>query len=659
MFPIFLWVKKYKSLENFSIILDDDYDVTLKVEDLEINRIKPKTGRRHLGTPSYTTKKIFGFCLKELKIKKINKNNSKDKFYGKNIDSVKAIVGKNGTGKTSILELLSKFTETSKNLYKNQLEDVSFLIIYKTGEFDNGKENFILEGYTNYYKDKYFKFLKNVHKDTEFINYFAFKMNIDNEFKNLLNEKIASHIGIVRLSLNDKTAKEEIKFFHEESEYRKNRIYKLNLNYKNVGKNKVYDYIRENLLNEKNENYLNFYFSIKIFERDYHLNLIKEIYLNFHEYIINDNVYLIKNKKEMSIKDIILKQCYNNLYQYEIHKEIKNFNTLAEIENFINERYNFYIENISEDKLFDKLLENIESIENQNSLKIKITELCNLLENLEKIGVIDKIDQFSFKISTNKILLENYTKDIRNFLSFYDQMITYEWSNDLFTDEIRNTLTINESGMSEGEKIRLNQFATFFRVVDGEFSKKKYITLLLDESESFLHPEWCRTLLNDYLQQLKKYNNNKEFKLIFATHSPFILGDILSSDIYPLDLENKNTIIKKENFKSFGGNIHNLLKENMFMESTFGKFAETKIKKFIEDITDKNKTYQELVKLSQNILLQEIGEPLIRNRLNTMIDEELKRRKDAEYYEYKISEYKAKIAEYENELKSIEIKKTE
>lgn len=656
MFPIFLWVKKYKSLENFSIILDEDYDVDLKVENLEINRVKPKKGFKHLGTLGYTTKKIFGFCLKELKIKKINRNNSKDRFYGENIDSVKAIVGKNGTGKTSILELLSKFTETNKTLYKDQLEDVSFLIIYKTGEFDNGKENFILEGYTNYYKDEYFKFLKNVPEKTNFINYFSFKMNIDNEYLYCLNK---SQFGVISLRLNEQIDAREIKYIQNVNETKSNHIYKLNLNYKQVAKNKVYEYIRLNSLNEKNQNYLSFKFVIKIFERDYYFSLIKEKYSELNEYIMNDNIYLSKNEKEKSIKNLILGQCYNNLFQYEIYKEIKKLNTLDEIENIINSKYSFYTEKISKDELFDKLLENINDIEDIDLLKSKIIKLCNYLKKLEDKKIISKVSKFNFEINLNNILSNDSEESIRDFLNFYDQEITYEWSNSLSTDEIRSILSVSESGMSEGEKIRLNQFTSCSRALDGEFSEKKYITLLLDEAESFLHPEWCRTLLNDYLEELKKHKNNKEFKLIFATHSPFILGDILSSDIYSLDLENKKTIIKKENLKSFGGNIHNLLKENMFMESTFGKFAETKIKKFIEDITDKNKTYQELVELSQNILLQEIGEPLIRKRLNIMIDEELKRRKDAEYYEYKILEYKAKIAEYENELAIIKNKNFE
>lgn len=659
MFPIFLWVREYKCLKNFSINLDNNYDIALEVKDLVINKIRPKRGRRHLGTSGYIKKSSFGFSLEKLSIIKKDNQNNDEKFYGDNIDSVKAIVGKNGTGKSSILELLSKFTKTNKQFYEDQLEDISFLIIYKTNEFDkDGKEVFILEGYTNYYKDEYFKFLKEIPKETDFINYFSFKMNIENKFLNNLDGKVSTNLGVIRLTLNDQIEKEQIKYIHDENEYRNNQIYKLNLNYKHVAKNKVCEYIRS--LNEKKENYLNFKFSIKIFERNYHLSLINEKYMEFEEYPMNDNIYLSIIKKDETIKNIILSQCYNNLYQYELYNKIKNFSTIEEIENCINSTYDFYTNKVFKDEVFDRLLENIEEIENKDLLKNKIQDLCSYLEILENKKIITKINKFKFEIDLNKIKSDDYIDAIKSFLNFYDQEITYEWSNDLSTDEIRNILVVSEEGMSEGEKIRLNQFTTFFRVLDGEFSEKKYVTLLLDEAESFLHPEWCRTLVNDYLNELIEKYKDKEFKLIFATHSPFILSDLLSKDTFYLEKPNSNEIIvRTDTLKSFGGNIHNLLKENMFMKSTFGEFAKNKIQKFVENIKKENVTFQELEMLSQNILLQEIGEPLIRKRLKVMIDEEINRKKDKDYYEHKILEYKAKIAEYENELKTIEIKKTE
>ena len=42
MFPIFLWVKKYKSLDNFHITLDDAYDIDFKVENDRITNLNIK-----------------------------------------------------------------------------------------------------------------------------------------------------------------------------------------------------------------------------------------------------------------------------------------------------------------------------------------------------------------------------------------------------------------------------------------------------------------------------------------------------------------------------------------------------------------------------------------------------------------------------------------
>ena len=66
-------------------------------------------------------------------------------------------------------------------------------------------------------------------------------------------------------------------------------------------------------------------------------------------------------------------------------------------------------------------------------------------------------------------------------------------------------------------------------ILNGEFKNKKYVTLLFDEVETYLHPEWCRRFLYELIEELGRYEC-KKFKLIFATHSPFLIADVLAKD---------------------------------------------------------------------------------------------------------------------------------
>lgn len=84
MFPIYMWVKEYKGLKDFEITFDNDYLINIKDGVLSI----------------------------EKKLDTMNISN----FYSNNIESINLLIGKNGAGKTSILELLVSTNHKKKNL---------------------------------------------------------------------------------------------------------------------------------------------------------------------------------------------------------------------------------------------------------------------------------------------------------------------------------------------------------------------------------------------------------------------------------------------------------------------------------------------------------------------------------------------------------------
>ena len=606
MFPIFMWVKKYKSLENFQVNFDKSYNIEFEYKE---NRIK----------------KLI-----------INKNIDKipKHFYGRNIDSINIIIGKNGTGKSSILEMMSLFDRVN-GIYKSYVEyPREFLIIYKT----NNEKEFVLEGYHENDDNKYFEFLK-LPKDssTFLINYYTFKMTENYEFIGTNNPNNLKDTGILRIKYDE----EKINFFEKKYSYEEAEQgnYKINTGVDEGNKATIYKYF----INKKNiqsELYQDANIVIEIPELDFYIDKIKNLFKTIKE------IKLFNKLKEEKIKDVIIKNYSNYLFSYKIWKIIENNSFQADEILDIIKSEKIKLEEIKNtEQILEKLLEEIKEYENVKDLSNKIHEILLLLNDVQ-------VSELNFKRKTNvlkKYEIKGTDSRIKKFLEKYDEIVNYPWTNKrLYLSEFEKILNITEEGMSDGERVRVNIFSTIHRFLgeNGELKNKKYVTLLFDEVEMFLHPEWSRTFLNDLLLELKDYTN-KQFKIIFASHSPFLLSDICSEGVIYLEKKAGETVVKEEEIKNFGANIIDLFKNTMFLKSTFGEFATEKIK-WVVDKIDKE-SYTNIKNNPEiNYIIEEIGEKLISNKLKSMIESKLKNKGNAkEYYKNKIEEYQAKIKKIE------------
>ncbi|WP_264550272.1 hypothetical protein [Flavobacterium sp. N2820] len=118
--------------------------------------------------------------------------------------------------------------------------------------------------------------------------------------------------------------------------------------------------------------------------------------------------------------------------------------------------------------------------------------------------------------------------------------------------------------------------------------KYKNISIILDEVEIYYHPEMQRELtfnLLNTLENIKEVGQKgiESIHIIYLTHSPFILSDLTPSNILMLD---EGKIEFKDDFKTFGANIYDLLADSFFLKSFTGKFAELKINETIEWLFD-------------------------------------------------------------------------
>ena len=132
------------------------------------------------------------------------------------------------------------------------------------------------------------------------------------------------------------------------------------------------------------------------------------------------------------------------------------------------------------------------------------------------------------------------------------------------------------------------------------------VILFLDEADLSLHPEWQRMFvatLAEFLPQL--YQNPdypgtdsgcRDIQIILTTHSPLMLGDFPSASVLYLkkDKDGYVTVESNSALQPFGQNLYTLLKDGFYLQNgTIGALAQKKIKSVLEDI-------QEIKELAQD-----------------------------------------------------------
>lgn len=115
-----------------------------------------------------------------------------------------------------------------------------------------------------------------------------------------------------------------------------------------------------------------------------------------------------------------------------------------------------------------------------------------------------------------------------------------------------------------------------------------HINIIFDEAELYFHPEYQRQFIKKILRLVNcgiiDRRRIRSLNLIMATHSPYLLSDIPNSNILFLQ-KDMNT----ERKKTFAANIYDMLKSSFFMKTCIGDFASSKIKSILKIYHEENK----------------------------------------------------------------------
>ncbi|RGN00745.1 AAA family ATPase [Fusobacterium mortiferum] len=527
-------------------------------------------------------------CLKRIKNKekKLPQN-----FFGKDIENINCFIGKNGAGKTLLVKSIL-------GVYRHFLKEKNIIILKKfISVFEENNELYVLRGTKNI-KIELENFIL-IDEEKDFKKYFDLKYiyyttNLSTTFPLSINT------NIINLSLREQLNK----FLEKKS-------------------NKLF-------LDTDPENF---------FEK-YYQNIFQDI-LNF---IINEEI-LIESIPDKSFKEklISIKEkgeicCILNIESFSTeNKFLEKIVSFSNSETLKKDMIIFKIiweylsrwlfSNIKQKIIKEEIILELVERPLKRELKNWIVEMINIL--------ISKIN--SYKIKKRAVLDIQVLEIIKEILTyknvyFYEKEMTFRYSENkellkkIYTlpqlDYQEDLFKIGfKERFSSGELEFLNLIIALKRC--GANVHEKNIIFFLEELEAFMHPEWQRKII-DFLSNLKDslpWLQNKKIQIILTSHTPFIVGDLPETNI--IFLENKKVV--ENSAKTFGSNIYDLFKDNFLLESCFGEFSRKKIKKVI-DLLDKENGKYNIEEIEKNIIeiefiIDSIGEPLIKNRLDKMYND--------------------------------------
>ncbi|HIF9159994.1 TPA: AAA family ATPase [Photobacterium damselae] len=207
----------------------------------------------------------------------------------------------------------------------------------------------------------------------------------------------------------------------------------------------------------------------------------------------------------------------------------------------------------------------------------KINKISSIINNhRSELSILD-----SNTISTsNTMLIIALSEAINSLPSLISNNFTYGWS-----------------GFSTGEFAKLNIFSELFNYIkDIKNNKFKNHLIIMDEVDLYLHPDWQRTFLSELIDFINKEFNQTNIQIILSTHSPIIVSDFLPEDIISLQREGGETHLV-ESF-GFASNITEMYLQGMHIRSTFGEHSRLAINDLLKKSEKKqlSKNDEELIK---------------------------------------------------------------
>lgn len=536
---------------------------------------------------SFSEKHKFGIKDKTL----FYKENKNRRFFGEKISNFSLIVGKNGIGKSSLLDLIS-FSNKNINLRRGRnsyfnifhLRDNIFFIegspslMNKISNMRSNTGIFMTIGNNKFVtpdsqisielqislirsspivdwfnRDSYRTFnshsspiIRNVKHVESAENVFRFIVEAKNS--NITKQKIFLKVNQKQLySSNSPAILDEL--------YGNDRITDIEDVLPEQLKRRLRLKVGENSISFNSRIVQNYYFR----KHKIHFFIVQVL----EKYLLNLIEFLEKNgeprKRIFSIIQESNGEDFNRLREVDLFYLREDYIS----EQFLKDKIAF-LENIVNDlRDWSERLKYFEEKSSRDTPFINRDDLKNLISNFKNSEKYGYFHNNSYKIEVSSASLEN--KDINfNFI----ELLMVEFS-DLFSVQFEN--------LSDGEIVYFNTFSSIFMEIRKASKDGRDCVLVLDEPDLNLHPEWCRRFIDDCITLVNNYSAvNVQF--IIATHSPYMISDVPKENVFSLEEKEKMIVIKRAE-KTFAANIIDILSDTFFLDYSIGEFARKKILK--------------------------------------------------------------------------------
>ena len=277
----------------------------------------------------------------------------------------------------------------------------------------------------------------------------------------------------------------------------------------------------------------------------------------------------------------------------------------------------------------------------------KLREYLASLKNVWVKACMDEIDELQDIIEDSENNSDYLTRDYVTFDMGYasnSYARVLEFLTDMWDAYDRGFMVryLNISGLtfSSGERSILNMYTWIAMLADqldfygrSAHELKDNVLLVLDEADLYLHPEWQRNFINEIRKAIPNLFPKKNVQIIFSTHSPIMLSDVPRQCTVFLG-DDEGT----EHKQTFGNSIYSLYNDAFFLKDSgqMGEFAREKIDGLIDKLKPEEteekredgrkhivRTYMPISDQDRKRYLNDIeliGEPLLKQGLMRMLN---------------------------------------
>lgn len=363
----------------------------------------------------------------------------------------------------------------------------------------------------------------------------------------------------------------------------------------------------DNYLEEGDKNLLKKYFDISKIE-----SIIKKAYNIVANSDLTNDERCIHSFILMSFLHFLLtfakKEQETDWVEDDAFKLNIEFNEFEDFQSIIIEIFHRFIEQITNIK--GKLKADNSYIQNCIRYVEQLEASIEFINSLKEFIKSDLLNTRGFNLDLNNLLI--FLKLYYKTLKEGDEYLMFKWQ--------KNGKIIY---LSSGEEAIINIYSRFYSI-EKSISSDNHIIILIDEGDIYLHPDWQRRFVEYMLVFLRECFPNKIMQIIITSHSPFVISDLPKENVIFLDRDAEGNCIVSDMEKhkqTFGANIHTLLSDGFFMEGgLIGEFAKGKINEVINDLRyGVNLTAKR--KKEIRLIIDVIGEPIIRNKLLQMYED--------------------------------------